>query len=182
MAAAAQGDHEESGLGALIARRRVTLGFACGAVAWWLAQPTWRSLALGGMVALAGEAVRLWAAGHLEKNQEVTGSGPYRWVRHPLYLGSAILAFGITIAAADPVVAGLVVGYVGVALTVAMRREDAGLARRFGEQYRLYREGAAVDPDRVFSLRRALSTNREYRGLIGLAVATGLLMLKAWWR
>ena len=30
---------------------------------------------------LAGEALRLWAAGHLEKGKEVTRSGPYRWVR-----------------------------------------------------------------------------------------------------
>ena len=39
----------------------------------------------------AGEALRIWAAGHLEKGREVTASGPYRWTRHPLYLGSTII-------------------------------------------------------------------------------------------
>lgn len=180
--APAGADREDSTFAALVARRRVSLGFVCGGLALWFARPTWRSLALGGVVALVGEGVRLWAAGHLEKGLEVTRSGPYRWVRHPLYLGSAILAVGIAIAAADPLVAGLVAVYIGVALTVAMRQEDAGLARRFGDQYRRYRDGSATDPARSFSLRRALSTNREHRGFVGLAVAAGLLALKAWWR
>ncbi|MCA1586159.1 MAG: isoprenylcysteine carboxylmethyltransferase family protein, partial [Acidobacteria bacterium] len=69
-----------------LARWRVTAGFLCGALALWLARPTWLSLALGALVALAGEGLRVWAAGHLEKSREVTASGPYRLVRHPLYL------------------------------------------------------------------------------------------------
>ena len=56
------------------------------------------SLAAGLVVALVGEAIRMWAAGHLEKSREVTASGPYRWTRHPLYVGSAIMALGVVIA------------------------------------------------------------------------------------
>ena len=66
----------------------------------WLARPTSRSLAIGGAMALVGEALRIWAAGHLEKGREVTRSGPYRLTRHPLYLGSAIIGVGVAIAAA----------------------------------------------------------------------------------
>ena len=33
----------------------------------------------GAVVALVGEALRIWAAGHLEKSREVTRSGPYRF-------------------------------------------------------------------------------------------------------
>ena len=44
----------------------------------YLARPTPRSLAIGGAIALVGEMVRIWAAGHLEKGREVTQSGPYR--------------------------------------------------------------------------------------------------------
>src|SRR5687768_13636173 len=67
-----------------LARRRVSLGFVAAIIALVLAQPTWASWRLGLLVALAGEAVRVWAAGHLEKSREVTRSGPYRWMRHPL--------------------------------------------------------------------------------------------------
>ena len=73
------------------ARYRVRLGFAGAAVALILATPTPASLALGAAVASIGEAIRIWAAGHLDKGREVTSSGPYRFTRHPLYLGSSII-------------------------------------------------------------------------------------------
>ena len=49
-------------------------------------------------VALAGEALRIWAAGHLNKSREVTSSGPYRWFAHPLYVGSSVMGVGLAIA------------------------------------------------------------------------------------
>ena len=61
-----------------IARLRVPLGFALGLLALWLANPTRQSILWGAIVALVGEAIRVWAAGHLEKSREVTASGPYR--------------------------------------------------------------------------------------------------------
>src|ERR1700681_1619062 len=102
-------------MGAL-ARRRVTLGFVCGAVVLWLARPTLHSLAAGGAIAVAGEAFRVWAAGHLEKGREVTRSGPYRLTRHPLYLGSSIIGVGIAIAAARLSVAALVTTYLATTI------------------------------------------------------------------
>ena len=65
----------------LLARFRVALGFGLAAVVLWVATPTWPSLALGGAIALAGEALRLWAAGHLEKSKEVTSSGDRKSTR-----------------------------------------------------------------------------------------------------
>ena len=62
-------------------------GFSVRRGVLWLAQPTPRSLLIGGAIAVAGELLRIWAAGHLEKGREVTRSGPYRLTRHPLYLG-----------------------------------------------------------------------------------------------
>lgn len=61
---------------------------------------------------LVGIGVRIWGAGNLRKNQEITRTGVYRMVRHPLYLGSlaVFLAFFLTVG--DP--------WVGVALFVAM--------------------------------------------------------------
>src|SRR5918994_3612436 len=97
-----------------LARRRVALGFLCSIVAIWLAEPTMRSLAAGAVIALAGEALRIWAAGHLEKGREVTASGPYRLTRHPLYLGSAVIGAGFAVASASLVVSLLVALYLGV--------------------------------------------------------------------
>jgi protein-S-isoprenylcysteine O-methyltransferase Ste14 len=160
-----------------LARIRVPLGFAAGAIALWLAQPSWRSLALGIPVAALGEALRIWAAGHLEKGSEVTKSGPYRFTGHPLYLGSSLIAVGIAVACASLMVALVGAIYLGVTYIAAIRSEEAGLRAKFGREYDDYRAGRATD-DRAFSLARA-RRNREYRAVIGLVVATVLLALKA---
>ena len=96
---------------ALLARLRVPLGFVFGALVLRLAEPTARSLTLGGLIAALGEALRIWAAGHLNKSREVTMSGPYRWLAHPLYVGSSIMGAGLAIASANVGAAVLVTIY-----------------------------------------------------------------------
>lgn len=64
----------------------------------WFAHPSARSLALGLPIALAGLALRAWAAGHLAKNQQLSTGGPYAYVRNPLYLGTLLVAAGLAIA------------------------------------------------------------------------------------
>lgn len=161
-----------------LARRRVALGFIAGIAAIVLSDPTPRSLALGAIVAALGEAMRIWAAGHLEKGREVTMSGPYRLTRHPLYLGSTIIGIGLAIASASVIVALLAGLYLAVTLTAAISTEEAHLTEKFGEAYPEYREGRAAGVTRRFSLARAMK-NREYRAVIGLLVVLALLSWKA---
>ena len=161
-----------------LARRRVPLGFVCGALALVLAHPTRRTLVLGAVVAVVGEAVRVWAAGHLEKGREVTTSGPYRLTRHPLYLGSTLIGIGLVVAAANWWVTALVLGYLAVTLTAAVRTEEAHLTDKFGTTYPDYRGGRAGEGRRAFSIERALR-NREYRAAIGVLVVLAVLAWKA---
>jgi protein-S-isoprenylcysteine O-methyltransferase Ste14 len=161
-----------------LARRRVAIGFVAGAVALWLAQPTPYSLAIGALVATFGEAVRIWAAGHLEKGREVTTSGPYRLTRHPLYAGSTFVGLGLAIAAASWMVGTLIVAYLAITLTAAIASEEAHLTQKFGEAYPAYRQGRAEAAARRFSLERALR-NREYRAVIGVLAVLSVLAWKA---
>ena len=160
-----------------LARRRVALGFVAAAVALLLAQPTWFSWRLGLAVAVVGEGIRVWAAGHLEKSREVTRSGPYRFVRHPLYLGSIVMALGIAIAARSAIVALVTAVYMGVTIGAAVRLEEAKLEAAFGSTYSDYRASRAEPMQRRFSLQRALR-NREYRAAGGLIIGFALLALK----
>ena len=160
-----------------VARYRVRLGFPSAAAALWLAHPTRGSLAAGALVACVGEGLRIWAAGHLEKGREVTASGPYRFTRHPLYLGSTIIGVGFAIGSASVSAAIVVLGYLAITLTSAMQGEEAHLTEKFGAAYPEYREGRAPIGRRRFSLRRA-TTNREYRAVAGLALVLALL----WWK
>ena len=170
---------------ALLARMRVALGFVFGVLVLILAQPSARSIAIGMTIAACGEALRIWAAGHLRKSREVTVSGPYRWLPHPLYVGSSVMGVGLAIAANSVVVAVLVAVYLAATLTAAIKSEEAFLRRTFGEQYDLYRSGVeakrreqSAASRRPFSLEQAMA-NREYRALAGLIVTVLLLIWKA---
>lgn len=162
-----------------LARLRVPLGFVAALVVFWLARPTRSSLAAGTIVALAGEALRFWAAGHLNKSREVTRSGPYRWFAHPLYVGSSVMGLGVALASRSLAVALLIAIYMGVTVGAAVRHEEAFLRDRFGALYDRYRRGEATDAATTrFTLRQAM-VNREYRAAIGLAAAVLLLLGKA---
>lgn len=157
-----------------IARWRVTLGFVFAVIVLGLAEPTRTSLLWGALVAAVGELIRIWAAGHVEKSREVTRSGPYRFTRHPLYLGSSVIGIGIATASANWVVAAIVFGYLATAITAAIRAEEAHLRDKFGGEYAAYAARRAPAMVRSFSLRRALD-NREHHTIAGLVV--GLLIL-----
>ena len=161
---------------AFLAKKRVPLGFVT---------TTWR---FGLLVAVAGEAIRVWAAGHLEKGREVTSSGPYRWTGHPLYVGSSILALGVVIAAWSVLLAVVAAIYMGATITAAIRTEEAFLRRTFGDAYDNYQRSRGLGADvqsadvaerssRRFSLARVMR-NREYRAVAGLVVGFALLALK----
>ena len=161
-----------------VARSRVAAGFAVAAAAFWLARPSWGSLGLGFGIGLAGVSLRCWAAGHLEKGVEVTTSGPYRWMRHPLYAGSALLGLGFAAAARHPAAAVLVVLYLAVSLSQAARFEEARLRSELGDAWDRYVQGAAAAGDRRWSLARAVR-NGEGKALAGALAALALLGLKA---
>jgi protein-S-isoprenylcysteine O-methyltransferase Ste14 len=160
-----------------LARYRVRLGFAAAVAALWLARPTAGSLAAGAAIAVAGEGLRIWAAGHLEKGREVTASGPYRLSRHPLYLGSAIIGVGFAVASASAAAAALVLVYLVLTYGAAIRSEEAHLTEKFGAAYPEYKEGRSAPAERRFSLERAVR-NREYRAAAGLLLVLALLAWK----
>jgi Phospholipid methyltransferase len=166
-----------SALTDLLARYRVRLGFIAAAAAFALASPTPRSLLVGSAVTLIGEALRIWASGHLEKGREVTASGPYRLTRHPLYVGSSIIGLGFAIASARAIVFVLVILYLALTIGAAIRREESHLTEKFGSAYPEYRDGRTADDVRQFSLER-VKRNREYRALLGLVAALALLAWK----
>jgi protein-S-isoprenylcysteine O-methyltransferase Ste14 len=163
---------------ARIARLRVPLGFAFGVAAVLLSRPTAQSLSVGAVVGICGELIRIWAAGHLEKGREVTRSGPYRWTRHPLYVGSTVMGVGLAIASRSVIVAVLVAAYLVVTIGAAIRTEEAHLTAKFGPEYGAYRDGTAVPVTRRFSVARAVR-NREYRAALGLLAVLAILALRS---
>jgi protein-S-isoprenylcysteine O-methyltransferase Ste14 len=161
-----------------LARFRTRLGLIVGAAAFWLARPTLDSVAGGAIIAAFGEALRIWAAGHLHKSREVTSSGPYRWFGHPLYVGSSVMGAGLAVASASMAVTLLIVTYLGATIAAAVKTEEAFLRQQFGDEYDRYRSGSRATVARRFSLERAFA-NGEHRTVAGLIVVVLLLALKA---
>ncbi len=166
-----------------LARFRVALGWVFAPLVLILANPSRESIVVGTIIGLAGEGLRVWASGHLNKAREVTASGPYRFVAHPLYVGSSIMGVGLAVAARNPIAAALIVVYLVVTLRAAIKSEEAFLRRRFGSEYELYRQWGRENGERRRRARRfsvaQVVANREYRALVGLVGAMLLLALKA---
>ena len=106
-----------------------------------LAQPNKLSLIMGSLIVFAAEAIRVWASGHLIRNEEVTTSGPYAYLRDPLYLGRFLLLIGFCTMAWGYNWIVLLVG-LGVFSLYYMprkyRKEMARLEGIFGEEYTAY--------------------------------------------
>lgn len=168
-----------------VARRsRVPLGFVLAALYLWLADPTSASMAIGAAISACGLAVRAAAAGHVKKDRELTISGPYRWVRHPLYAGSMLIAAGFAVASRSWwVVAVLAVMFGAIYWPVILSEEEYLRANFAGyDEYarcvwRLLplRRGPAGEG----SFSRALYLkHREYNALIGSVALFAALVIK----
>lgn len=53
---------------------------------------------IGGIIALVGMLVRLYASGFIVKNKQLATDGAYSLVRHPLYTGNMLMIIGFTFA------------------------------------------------------------------------------------
>jgi protein-S-isoprenylcysteine O-methyltransferase Ste14 len=117
---------------------------------WWSAiDLSVGVLVLGVLVAVAGEAIRIRAMLELADNfsyvpqvregHRLVTTGPYRYVRHPLYLGLLVYFIGLGLVLRDFILLCIFVGYVAVAIARRIRREERELAERFGGEYEAWR-------------------------------------------
>jgi steroid 5-alpha reductase family enzyme len=144
--------------------------------------PMWPGVA----VALFGEVIQIWASAHLRKNLELVNSGPYSWLRNPMYVGRFFVGLGLTLLTWRWF---LVAPYVLIFWLYAQARvlgEERRLRGLFGEEYEAYcrrvRRWLPRPPRERLSQRRwswaCVLRNHELR--VAGAVIIGLLLLK--WR
>jgi protein-S-isoprenylcysteine O-methyltransferase Ste14 len=100
-------------------------------------------LQLAGLALIARSVARIDAlelagirpAAERDASQALQTAGPYRWVRHPLYLGWVIAVFGAAHMTADRLTfAAVTTAY----LIVAVPWEERSLRRAFGDDYARY--------------------------------------------
>ena len=120
----------------LFAWRGVVLG-AVGVLVALSAEPTARSLGLALPWLLVGLVMRAWAfrsLGPMGRTRDPAPpagrveAGPYRWLRHPVYVGNVCIAVGIIASAALPATLAMgVLLFVVLLYTLLAGRETAQL-------------------------------------------------------
>lgn len=178
-------------------RLRVPLGFLFAAAYLLFARPTWSSLALSSMALVAGLLVRAVASGHIRKNAELATTGPYAYVRNPLYLGSILIAIAFLVAARDWKIAIVACAMFAFIYIPVIRAEEKYLASvfpgyadycaqvaRFWPRLTPYRvlDKTASDEAAGSGFSAALyRKHREYNALVGSALVMAVLVVKILW-
>jgi hypothetical protein len=83
-------------------------------------------------------ALRVWARGHFTRDGKLYTSGPYAWIRHPLYVGSFLAACGIALIVGHWAAWAGVAAYFGFFFGPAVFREERRLRERFAGEWDAY--------------------------------------------
>lgn len=168
----------------LVARLRVTVGFVLVAAFAWLSRPDFQSLAFGLPLSALGLLLRAWATGHLEKDRCLAESGPYAYVRNPLYLGTLIVAAGFALASRRWVLGALFAAAFLLIYLPAIELEEQHLRDLFPEFAAYARRVPALFPiprparvERHFRWSLYVH-NREYQALLGFLAGSAWLVAK----
>ena len=100
----------------------------------------------GALVVALGESIRLWAVHHIgaisrtrsDRLGPLVATGPFAYVRNPLYLGNILLWTGFAISAQLLWVAPIVVVLLAIEYHAIVRWEERLLAERIGQPYADY--------------------------------------------
>lgn len=129
---------------------RLALVYAFIAALLYVSHPTPALLLAGFFLVLLGEAIRLWAAGHLTKSVRLVTTGPYAYTQNPLYLGRLLILTGLAIAARTDAYLNLVALAAGYAVFFfyyiprKLRVEGGRLARLHGAAFEEYHRSVPI--------------------------------------
>jgi protein-S-isoprenylcysteine O-methyltransferase Ste14 len=148
------------------------------------------------LLVAAGEWLRLLAVRHIgaisrtrsERLGPLVATGPFAWVRNPLYIGNILLWAGFALCAGFPRIALVIAAVLAIEYHAIVRWEERLLAARLGDAYHAYAERVPRwlpfrkpvpphEPTPRFSWRDTLFSERGT--LIAIAVGYVLLWAKA---
>lgn len=153
----------------------------------FLAEVTPKTFLLGLPLVLLGEALRVWAGGHLTKLTGLAISGPFALCRNPIYIGTFLMTAGYLVMCNQVSLLILGMALFWLFHGGAIAYEEKLLRDKHGEDYIRYCERVPrfiprlhLDlGDKRFSVT-LLIENCEYIAVLSAAVIVGLFALKAY--
>lgn len=178
---------------AWVVRHRVHFGIAVALLYVAFSRPSPTRFWIGAGLVVMGEAIRVWACGHLIRNKVLTRGGPYSLIRHPLYAGSLLIGVGLGTLADNWLLwlGAFLLLYLTMYLP-AMYVEELRLQSLFGAEYQEYMDEvprllprlqrrpewpADSQPPTRFSIDLVLA-NKELRTVVVMLALVALQWLK----
>jgi protein-S-isoprenylcysteine O-methyltransferase Ste14 len=107
------------------------------------------SLVIGFLIALLGELIRFWGVSWAGSETRTTGSvggsnliisGPFAYVRNPLYVGNILMYFGLGIMsfALFPYLQVIAISFFILQYHLIVGEEESFLEKKFGEQFKRF--------------------------------------------
>ncbi len=161
-------------------------------------QPTVVSLLAGVLVSLLGESIRFWGVGHATSETRVTGSvgasrlvvsGPFGYLRNPLYLGNMLLYTGFGVMANIPWLIVLTFAWFVFQYAMIVSREEEFLQEKFGQEYERYRRAVPkfiprltpYEPGKESIIQWGIAFRSERRTFQAFTIALLLMVAKHLW-
>jgi len=170
---------------------RIKLGFLfgfCYLALFFILPPAEPLFLIPGLIfILLGESIRIASSGYIRKSEELSVSGPYAHVRHPLYTGSFLMSLGFLLIIFSPghissvtLLAGYLVLFPMTYLKT-IKKEDAFLENEFKEKFLEYKKNVPLIFPRISPYQKGgefrwkqVLRNREYNAALA---AFGILVL-----
>ena len=151
------------------------------------ANPTPPGTVAGIALIVLGELLRLWGCGHLNKNNTLTVTGPFAYVKNPLYVGSILIAVGFCLLANNIyLLAALMLMFCLYYIPFKKTVEANRLRKIFGPAYDDYdakvpdyypRLTPYSDKRAPWSFRRMVANSEAFLPLL-LAAGVALILLR----
>lgn len=125
---------------------------------------------------LGGVIVRIWAAGNIRKDREITMTGIYVMVRHPLYLGTLLIYLSFLLSLGNILLGlGLFILIILIIYYPTTLHEEETLSKEFPEKFEQYKKINLLFPN-LLLLPSAIKTDK-----FSLKMARENVGLRSFW-
>jgi protein-S-isoprenylcysteine O-methyltransferase Ste14 len=166
---------------------RFAIVYPFGILAIFFYKPDDNSFRLGIPFIIAGLLIRVWANGYAVKMNKLTTSGPYAFMRHPLYLGTIFIVAGFVIILKALYFGVLFIATMAAVYYITGKKEEKSLENKFKAPYLDYKKAVPAILPRVvpyrdgekwpFSFKR-LMQSKEYKLFFWVVIFVVIFYLK----